>query len=144
MNTNEVSAWLRSFYSQPGNLPEVPNDDLGTTFTLCGAIVLASVLTSTRSPEQLAEITGLPITFTAMVIANMDFNQLWNSESFNELCRTIRVQPDDHEDVDDALECFLEVFWIKSKLPGMHEILPALRGVSLLFGKTQSWISTAE
>src|SRR3954471_23893868 len=144
MTNHEALDWLRSFHAHPRNSAEVPGDDLGTTFGHCGAVILGVVLTSTRSPEPLAELIGLPVTFTAVVLANMDYNQLWNSESFHELRRTIHVNPNDHEDIEDALESFLEDFWNESKLPGMEMILPALRGVSLLFGRTQTWINEFE
>jgi hypothetical protein len=46
----------------------------------------------------------------------------------------------DFEEIDDALHSVLEEFWNHSKLPGATEILPALRGTALLFGRQQAWI----
>lgn len=139
MNT-ETASWLRKFYSDPSSDAETPGDDLGTTYGLCGAILLAAAHSGSRSPEELAEATGLPLTFVAIAIGIIDYMKLWHSESFNELCRTVRYNSADHPDVLDALHCFLEQYWDPCKFPGMVEILVAFRGAALLFGRTQSWI----
>ena len=139
MNSIEAAIWLRRFYS-PFSRAEVPGDDLGSTFGLCGAVILASVLTASRSPESLGALTGMPTAFTAVVMGNMDYMNLWQSENFEELCRTIRRDHDDYDEIEDALHGVLEDFWCHSTLPGVTDILPALRGRSLLFGRSQTWI----
>jgi hypothetical protein len=139
MNTIQAANWLRTFYSRPG-AEETPGDDLGTTYAICGGVILAAVLTATRSPERLAELTGLPVAFVAVVIANLDHSRTWDSYHFHRLCHVLRTGIDQFEAVDQALHALLEEFWNHSKLPGATEILPALRGTSLLFGKQQAWI----
>lgn len=50
MTTFETATWLLDFYSHLSIDAEIPGDDLGTTFGLCGAVLLASALSGTRSP----------------------------------------------------------------------------------------------
>src|SRR4051812_14075075 len=111
MNSSETVEWLRRFYARPGNSIEIPGDNLGTTCSLSTAIALALVLTGTRSPEKLADFLGLPVAFIAVVIGKMDYNQLWTSESFQELCRTLEAQADDYDKIDAVLNWFVEDFW---------------------------------
>ena len=137
MESFTVATLLKRFYSRPGKV-EIVGDDLGTTLQACGAVVLAALLTQTQSPTQLAESTNLPVAFCAVVMAGLD--PWWRSESFRDLCRTIGNDPEDLEDIEGSLDVFLEDFWVRSRLPGMTEMLPVLRGRSLLFGRVQTWI----
>jgi hypothetical protein len=139
MNTIQAAHWLRTFYSRPG-AEETPGDDLGTSFSLAGAVILGAILTATRSPERLAELTGLPVAYVAVAIANLDHSHTWDSYHFHHLCHVLRTGIDQFEEIDQALFGLLEDFWNHSKLPGATEILPALRGTSLLFGKQQDWV----
>lgn len=137
MTEQEVANWLQSFYSRDG-AEQIEDDLLGTTLVMCGAVVVASMLSATTSPERLANITGLPIAFTAVVMANMDFNRFWTDESLIALGKTLNKDRIDHQKVKSALDWFQEEFWCSSDLPGMDKILPALRGRCLLHGKTQT------
>lgn len=139
MSSNQESGWLKWFYSRD-NSEFIDGDDLGTTLQMCGAVVLSALRARTISPERLSEMTGLPVAFCAVTMANLDASDLWNQENFFGLCNIIREHPDDAVEIEATLNCFLEDFWVRSSLPGICEILPALRGRSLLFGKQQTWI----
>ena len=139
MKAKDVSNWLRQLYSQEeGDC--LPGDDLATTFSACGGVVLASVLSSSISPDRLAKITGLPAPFCGLVVANMDHNDFWSCESFKDVCHAIRVDSDNHNSIKRTLDLFLGDFWNGSKIPYLYEILPALRGRRLMFGRTQDWL----
>jgi hypothetical protein len=137
MLPNNTSSWLEQFYQHPDVGPIV-GDDLGTTLHMCGAVVLAAIHSATISPDRLSDITGLPAAFCGVVIANLDYNRSWSHDNFLELCAHVR--DDNSEDIVKSLEWLLDDFWMQSKLPGIHIILPALRGRRLLFGRQQTWI----
>jgi hypothetical protein len=139
MTSTGAASWLRNFYT-PFTRAEVSGDDLGTTYGTAGAVILAAILTASRSPERLAELTGLPTAFVDVVLANMDRGNLWHSENCIALCNTLRSRGDDHDEVECAIHSVLEFFWSNEWLPGLIEILPALRGTCLLFGRSQTWI----
>lgn len=139
MQSDDVSKWLKRFYSHP-DTECIDGDDLGTTIGMCGAVILAAVLSGTISPEDLSEVTGLPAAFCAVVIANLDYNRMWTSEKFLGLCKSLRDGLDNAGEIRNWLDLLLEDYWVWSAMPGLCEMLPALRGRCLLFGRHQSWI----
>jgi len=139
MKENRTTNWLKQFYARE-DVEYIKGDDLGTTLQLCGAVVLAAVLEGTTAPERLSAITGLPVAFCAVTIANLDYCHFWGRHNFVGLCKTLNDDPDNYKEIDEALGVVLEDYWVRSKLPGIHQILPAMRGRSLLFGRQQDWI----
>ncbi|MGB6689950.1 MAG: hypothetical protein WBE76_19105 [Terracidiphilus sp.] len=134
----KVAGQLERFYDAP-NLPFIEHDDLGTTFLVSGAVILASLLAKTRSPNMLSDATGLPLAFTGMVIETMDLNDFWQSERYADLASTLQNCDRDYAGILDALNSFLEEFWLESKMPLLGKLLAILRGGKLLGGGLQSW-----
>ena len=136
--------WLKRFYENEKNDAYVDGDDPATTFGSLGAVLMASVLASTRSPVLIAQLTGLPVPFAKEVARLMDFDHFWRSEPFTELERTLRDHPDDYADVGDALFCVKEHVWLKSRLPRMEKVLEEARRRRIFGGRFQHWIDEEE
>jgi hypothetical protein len=139
MQQNPTSSWLKQFFSRE-DVEYIQGDNLATTLQLCGAVALAAVLEGSTSPDRLSAVTGLPVAFCAVSIANLDYNHIWVTDNFKGLCKALRDDLDDYKEIDESLSVMLEDYWVRSKLPGIDKILPALRGHSLLFGRQQDWI----
>jgi len=92
----------------------VEGDDLGSTFCSSGAVLLLMAVLNTGSPSLLANLTGLPVEFTAGVVRCADRKDFRLSECFNDLEQTIRRDPSDHADIRSSLECALERFWLSA------------------------------
>ena len=139
MKDDAVTEFLKLFFQE--DIPEyIEGDDLGTTCVVSGAVILASILSETRSPSRLSKMTGLPAYFAACVMANMNMNGFWNCESFLDLCTTICATPSGATEIDEAIEDFLDVFWNQSQVEELGPALVAARGGALLHGKTQNWV----
>jgi hypothetical protein len=136
--------WLRRFYAHEKNDAYVDGDDPATTFGSIGVILMASLLSGSRSPALFAQLTGLPERFAAEVVRLMNFDGFWNSECFAELERTFRNNADDYADLGDALFCVLEHVWHKSRMPRMEEVLEESRQRWIFGGAVQGWIDQDE
>ncbi|MGB6689957.1 MAG: hypothetical protein WBE76_19140 [Terracidiphilus sp.] len=138
MKTEVLKAGQLERYYAP-NLPFIENDDLGTTFLVSGAVILASLLTKTRSPNLLSDATGLPLAFTGLIIETMDLNDFWASDRYTDLARTLQNRDIDYPAIMDSLNSFLEGFWLELKMPLLGKLLAILRGGKLLGGGYQNW-----
>lgn len=135
---------LKQFYGHDQNDAYVEGDDSATTFESIGVVLMASLLSGSRSPVLLAQLTGLPEQFAAEVIRLMNFDDFWHSEDFAELERTFRNKPDDYADVGHAQYWVLVEVWFESRLPRMESVLEEARQRRIFGGAFQHWIDDEE
>jgi hypothetical protein len=118
----------------------VEGDDLGTTFCSSGAVLLMMAALNTGSPSLLANLTGLPVKFTAGVVHCVDRKDFRHSECFKDLEQTIRRDPSDHADIRSSLECALERFWLSADSSWTGGLLCQARRGMLVGGHRQLWV----
>jgi hypothetical protein len=80
------------------------------TFCTCGVVILSAVVTGSREPALIANLTRLPIDFVRLTLELCGQLHLWWSPCFEELARTVREQGDDAKEVSDALQSVIEEF----------------------------------
>jgi DNA-binding MarR family transcriptional regulator len=131
--------WLASYCSRPIEVEE--GDSEAATYEMCGIVLLVAMVTGTREPAVIAELTGLPADFAGIVIELCHRLDLWWSERFFELERTIREQGDDAEEVADALQCVREQFWMSWVSPSVAAVLHSSRGHMQYGGAKDAWAS---
>jgi hypothetical protein len=130
--------WLDHYYSERPAVCE--GDDLGTTYESVGSVLLAAVLTGTRSACELAVLTSLPFHFVRVVMTQMEGHGLWPSEGVVDLKRTLRERREDPKEIESALRCVVDEFWNAFWQPGATDALTTLRERRLFGGKMQTWI----
>jgi hypothetical protein len=105
---NDCSEWLATLCPQ---LMEVEDGDSeAVTFWTCGIVILAAIVTGSREPALVADLTRLPIDFVRLTLELCRQLHLWWSLRFFELARTVREQGDDAKEVSDALQSVIEEF----------------------------------
>jgi hypothetical protein len=134
----QYKVWLAQFSA--GYPLFVEGDDLGTTFCSSGAVLLMMAALNTGSPSLLAELTGLPVEFTAGVVRCADRKDFRHSECFKDLEQTIRRDPSDHVDIRSSLECALERFWLSADSDWTGGLLCQARRGMLVGGHRQLWV----
>jgi hypothetical protein len=129
--------WLNNYYSE--RPPVCEGDDLGTTYESVGSVLLAAVLTGTRSTCELVVLTSLPFNLVRVVMTKMEVHDLWQSEGIADLERTLCEQRENVSEVDSLLRCILDEFWNAFWEPGATDALTTLRERRLFGGKMQTW-----
>jgi hypothetical protein len=129
--------WLSNYYSE--HPPVCEGDDLGTTYESVGSVLLAAVLTGTRSACELAVLTSLPFHFVRVVMAQMKVHGLWPSENIADLERILRERRDNLKEVEESLRCILDEFWDVFWQVGATDALTTLRERRLFGGMMQTW-----
>jgi hypothetical protein len=118
----------------------VEGDDLGTTFCSSGAVLLMMAALNTGSPSLIANLTGLPVEFTAGVMRCADRKDFRHSAYFLDLEQTVRRNPADHADIRSSLECALERFWLSADSDWTGGLLCQARRGMLVGGHRQWWV----
>jgi hypothetical protein len=111
---------------------------------MCGIVLLVAMVTGTREPAVIAELTGLPADFAGIVIELCHRLDLWWSERFFELERTIREQGDDAEEVADALQSVREQFWMSWVSPSIAAVLHSSRQHMQYGGAKDPWATAPD
>ena len=134
----EYKLWFADFSA--GYPLFVEGDDLGSTFGSSGAVLLLMAALDTGSPSLLANLTGLPVRFTAGVVHCVDRKDFRHSEYFLDLEQTVRRNPSDHGDIRSSLECALEHFWLSADSSWTGGLLCQARRGMLVGGHRQWWV----
>lgn len=129
--------WLNDYYA--AHPPVCEGDDLGTTYDSVGSVLMAAVLTGTRSACELAVLTSLPYHFVRVVMAQMEAHGLWKSENLTDFERILRERHENSDEVDSSLRCILDEFWDAFSQPGATDALTTLRERRLFGGRMQTW-----
>jgi hypothetical protein len=129
--------WMNNYYSEHPSVCE--GDDLGTTYECVGAVLMAAILTGTRSACDLAVLTSLPFQFVRVTIAQMEAHSLWQSEGIADLEGTLRERRENFKEVESSLRRILDEFWNAFWRPGATDALTTLRERRLFGGKMQTW-----
>lgn len=145
-NSEDIIARISSFYAHGDiyNDPFVEGDDKATTFSCCGAILLAAVFTGSRSSKLLSCLTGLPDSFANAVLWMMYRDHFWNSEPFAHFERTVAKEPENWTEIGESLFCHMENFWSASVDCEMHHLLEETRARHLIGGGVQDWVDEDE
>ena len=129
--------WLNNYYSE--HSPVCEGDDLGTTYESVGSVLLAAVLTGTRSACDLAVITSLPFQFARVTMVQMEAHGLWQSGGIVDLEGILRERRENLKEVESSLRFVLDEFWNAFWEPGATDALTTLRERRLFGGKMQTW-----
>jgi hypothetical protein len=129
--------WLNHYYSERPAVCE--GDDLSTTYESVGSVLLAAVLTGTRSACELAVLTSLPFHFVRVVMTQMEVHGLWPSEGVVDLEWTLRERRENFTEVESSLRHILDEFWNAFWEPGATDALTTLRERRLFGGSMQTW-----
>ena len=121
---SDPSAWLATVCPQLVDVEE--GDSEAATFGTCGIVILVSVVTGSREPAPIADLTRLPIDFVRLTLELCRQLHLWWSPRFFELARTIREQGDDAKEVSDALQSVIEEFSLSFTSETIAELLTAV------------------
>jgi hypothetical protein len=136
MEATAVKLSLEEFYMVAGAYVE--GDDLATTFTSCGAVLLAAVLIETRSPEIVANVTGFPVSFVERVLWGMEAGKHCFSLQFADLITVVHLHREDFKKMEDTLNALMETYWVKAEAQ-LCDALVILRGGHLFGGERQWW-----
>jgi hypothetical protein len=141
MDVQAVRSFLDQFYTAVDAYIE--GDDPATTFTSCGAVLLASALSSTNSVDILATITGFPVSFTEAVFLVMEIGGHDFSLQFADLIAVVYHHPGDFKKLEDTLNSLMDDYWAKMEAHWC-DVLETLRGGYLFGGKRQWWLDEEE
>ena len=126
MQYADVKHYIGRFYAERDAYIEY--DDPATTYTCCGAVLVASVLAETKSADVLSELTGLPVNFAAAVGLLIELQGGMTVERLGYVRTALEQNPEDFSDVEDALSYVLEEFWADRNGLEVEEILERMRG----------------
>jgi hypothetical protein len=130
------AGWMRTFYSSCPQFCE--GDDLAATCVEATNVLLASALTDVRLPGTLSEMTGLPFHFVAAVLKSMDIHDLWKTEWFEGLVKTL-LNRGDFANVRSCLSSVSTGFWEGFYSVEGVQALMTLRERRLFGGGLQNW-----
>jgi hypothetical protein len=108
---------------------------------MAGIVLLVAIVTGTREPSVIAELTALPVDFVGTVMELCHRLDLWWSPRFYELQRTIREQSDNAEEVSDALHCVKEEFWTSWFSRTVEAVLHSSRQNLQYGGAKDTWVT---
>src|ERR1700757_993821 len=111
METTGVKPFLEEFYGVA--TAYVEGDDPATTFSSCGAVLLAAVLTETHSVDVLTKITGFPPAFVEVVLRVMETGGYHLSLQFADLITAASLHSDDFKTLETALNDMMESYWAR-------------------------------
>jgi hypothetical protein len=134
--------WLADYCSRPLKVEE--GDSEAVTYDMCGIVLLVAVLTGSRESSVIERFTGLPRNFVGMVIALCDRVALWWSQDLFDLQRTIQDDCDDFEEIDRAVECVKEHFWMSWVTPTLMAVLHSSREYMQCGGTRDAWIDVPD
>jgi hypothetical protein len=88
-----------------------PVDYVADTYSMAGAVMLATALTSSRNADFLSGFTLLPAEFIDVFLGEAERTGLWRHESYVDLVRDLNDSPEDFPAVEGSLNWALELFW---------------------------------
>jgi hypothetical protein len=142
MGFEEEVKWLRNFFMQYP--PVLEGDNLGTTFLSTGAVLLMAAMVGTQSAVLIALLTGLPKRFIGLIVHSLDRMEFRRFEGFRDLERKIKLDMNDHKEIEDSLRWALESFWMAADAKLTERILEEERHGQLVSGKRQDWVDEDE
>ena len=141
MDVSVAKSLLDQFYNAADSYVE--GDDPATTFSSCGAVLLASVVAGTRCAATLSRITGLPCDFITAVLLVMEADGHWSSLQFTDLILAVHHHLYNFEKLETVLNEFMAEYWAKMEAYWC-DVLEILRGGHLFGGKVQWWLDEEE
>ncbi len=137
METSNIRTFLQGFYEVAKAY--VVGDNPVTTFSSCGAVLLASILAQTRSVDILATITGFPPGFIGAVLRVMETGGYHLSLEFADLIMAACLRSDDFGLLENSVDAFMEIYWARMD-PVWRDEFEILRERRLFGGQRQGWI----
>lgn len=137
MEASAVRSLMNKFYAVAP--PYTEGDDPATTFSCCGAILLAAVLAETSSVDVLARITGFPTSFVEVVLCVMETGGYHLSLQFADLIVAAHLHPEDYKMLENAVDALMEIYWARMDAVWC-EVFEILRGGYLFGGQRQRWL----
>jgi hypothetical protein len=128
---------LAVYCSRPIEVDE--GDSEAVSYEMSGIVILVAIVTGTREPAVIAELTKLPPDFVGIVIELCHRLDLYWSPWFYDLERTVREQGDDAEKVSAALIDVKEEFWWSWLSPRVEELLHSARANLRYGGARDPW-----
>lgn len=114
-------------------------DNLGTTFMSCAAMILVVSFTQNDDYRLLAEVIGLPAKFTRLTVELARRFAFYSCEPFLELKRITQTTPTELKMIRESMRCALELYWDRIYTPETIALLDAFRNGELCGGEIQTW-----
>lgn len=141
MDLSTAKSWLSHFYEVKETC--IPGDEHTSTLISAGAVLLASVLVSSRDAHLLSELTGFPVGFTAAVLLVQETSNLYFSVSYADLINAVRRHPEDLDRIEDAINQVMGEYW-ETMEKHWPATLNVLRARHLVGGTQQDWSQDEE
>lgn len=115
-------------------------DDLATTYTSAGLVILAAAVSASRSPKHLSAITGFLQEFSEAVCTIMTRHNYWTTPWFLDLVDTVESYPSYSSDWLYSFEAGLESFWSGADFPSFRPWLEITRARLIFPGELQPYL----